>query len=405
MRWANLLHVYQPPGWSPAVITRVVKESYRPLFSFLRAHPGIRLTLNISGSLTEQLARSRHRSVLLGIRELVARQHIELTGSAMYHAILPLLPKREIIRQIRLNDRTNRRWFGAAYRPSGFFPPEMAYNQKLGRVLHTLGYRWIVLDSISHPNFVNYERAYHIRGTGLSAVFRNRYLSDYLAFSAHTTDIPQFPSIVRRWNGQTNVLITALDGENLGHHRPAAKDVWQRLVQRRDIETVTLSELLASLHDHTTIVPRPASWSSTGRELRRGVPFGLWRNPENDLHRLQWQLLAIVQRLVNQREQSGWKSSATRRAFDQALSSDWFWWASREPWWDVDIVVRAAQKFVAVATSLHPSAKILKRVQALAEKIEKTGRAWHQSGVAQRHARLFLEQQHSPRYLGGERVD
>lgn len=404
MKWLNLFHIYQPPHWSRNVIDKVVRESYRPLLSFLRSHPSVHLTLNISGSLTEQLARSRHRSFIHGLRALAARGQIELTGSAMYHAILPLLPKREIIRQIRLNEKTNRRWLGRSFQPRGFFPPEMAYNRTLGSVLSSLGFRWVILDSISHPNLVNHERAYHIRDTNLLTIFRNRYLSDYLAFSAQAKDIARFPSIVRRWNGQTNVLITAMDGENLGHHRPAAKRIWQRLVLRPRVELLTVSDLIQSLDDRETIVPRTAGWSSTAPEIRGGVPFALWKNPSNNLHQLQWRLFALVHRLIHEREQRRRVSPTLRREFDEALSSDWFWWASREPWWDVEIIARAANRFLRVAVLLRPSTTVLNRVQALTQDIATTARAWQATGAAQRHARLFLKNQRTPRYLGGNSV-
>ncbi|MBI4093299.1 MAG: hypothetical protein HY420_05230 [Candidatus Kerfeldbacteria bacterium] len=405
MRWANFFHLYQPPRWPAAVISKVARESYRPLVRFLLSHAHVKVTLNISGSLTEQLATNpRHKEIITGVRRLLNRGQIELTDSAIYHAILPLLPVREITRQIQLNRRLNRRVFGRAYRPSGFFPPEMAYSAKLGKILNKLKYQWVILDGLSHPGIVNYQQRYRIRGTKMTAVFRNRYISDYLAFAIQAGDSRRFLSTVQRWNGQQEILVTAMDGENLGHHRRAAKRIWQTLVHQPHIQTIKVSELLKTLPNDLAITPRAASWSSQSQELRRGVPFGLWRHPNNELHLLQWQLFLLVQSLVERHERRGRLSSSLRAEFDRAVASDWYWWASREPWWDVAIVVGAAQNLHTLAEELNPPPLLRDRLRALVHKIATTARRWQETGEARRHAGEFLKSARVPRYLGGERV-
>ena len=406
MRWANFFHIYQPPHWPHAVISRVARESYRPLVKFLLQHPRIRITLNISGSLTEQLAARRSFSdVIVGIRTLLNRKQIELTESAMYHAILPLLPDHEVRRQIVLNHAINRKTFGPAYRPRGFFPPEMAYSPKLGKLLGSLGYRWVLLDGISHPNIVDYETRYRINGTATAALFRNRYVSDYLAFEMKRSGTKQFLDTVERWSRQKELLVTGMDGENLGHHRHIAKKIWQTLVRQPHIETITLSELLSSLRSAATIAPRSASWSSSKAALRRGVPFELWKNPNNPLHALQWELFAIVHTLIHSQERATSAPTSLRNEFDQAVASDWFWWASREPWWDARIIVAAAQRLRVIGQECGPSPRENERIGALVEKIDSIAQRWHRTGAAQRHAARFLKGARTPRYLGGKSVN
>ncbi|MFH0829485.1 MAG: hypothetical protein V1907_04945 [Candidatus Kerfeldbacteria bacterium] len=405
MRWANFFHIYQPPHWPRAIIQKVARESYRPLIQFLLAHEHIRITLNISGSLTEQLtAGSQHQDIIKGIRTLLRRGQIEVVDSAMYHAILPLLPEHEIVRQVRLNHSTNRRAFGALYHPRGFFPPEMAYGPRLGTILSRLGYSWIVLDGISHPGYVDYTRKYTIKNTNLTAVFRNRYISDYLAFEIKLSQTNRFLDTVQRWNNQRDVLITAMDGENLGHHRHAAKRVWQRLVHEPHVETVTISELLQLLPGPDRVSVRSASWSSTSADMKMGVPFALWKHPKNSLHRLQWELFGTVFALVQERRKKGSLPSSLQKQFDQTSSSDWFWWASREPWWDIDIVVAAAQRLRLLGDQLNDNPNIAERMRALVDRITDTAERWNRLGIAQRHAVRFLKKENSPRYLGGKSV-
>lgn len=405
MRWVNFFHIYQPPRWPTSVIRKVSREAYRPLVRFLLRHRQIRITMNISGSLTEQLlALPEERDIIAGFRILLNRRQLELTDSAMYHAILPLLPEHEIIRQISLNHATNRKAFGASYRPTGFFPPEMAYSDKVAKIISRLGYRWVILDGISHPGIVDYTVRSQIRGTNLFAVFRNRYMSDYLAFQAQLRDQKTFPDTAMRWDGQVSVLITAMDGENLGHHRHEAKRLWQSLVQMPTVTTATINELIELQTPTVTLRPRAASWSTRQVELDKKVPFGLWQNPSNRLHKLQWRLFTIILNHMGHVERKKTLPHAIRREFDQIVASDWYWWASREPWWDVDIIVSIANRLQVLGNELNLGRNENEQVQRLVRDIISTAHRWQVSGATQRHATRFLKAVSTPHYLGGSRV-
>lgn len=405
MRWANFFHIYQPPRWPTKIIRRVSREAYRPLVRFLLSNRSIKITLNISGSLTEQLSKlSDQRDILAGLRVLMARRQVEPVDSAMYHAILPLIPPAETVRQIRLNHQVNRRAFGPAYRPTGFFPPEMAFSPAIGKILTTLGYRWILLDGIHHPGLVDYTVQARLAGTGLTGMFRNRFMSDYLAFEAHRSDRSKFFSTAERWSGQSSVLITAMDGENLGHHRHEARPLWQSLVRLPKITTVTLSELIAFQAPTTTVRARTGSWSTSQADLKRHTPLALWHNPRNELHRLQWRLFSILLRQVERRERQRPLSPAIRRQLDEAMASDWYWWASCEPYWDFDIIANAANRLQVLAHEIELDRQTGDTVQGLVRDIISTAHRWQASGAAQRHAARFLAGARTPRYLGGNRI-
>ena len=93
--FAFLWHIYQPPVQSHEVIKQIVNESYRPLIQVLKNHPNARVSLNINGSLTEQLNEYGYDDVLAGLCELGSNGQMDFTGSAKYHPILPLLPEPE----------------------------------------------------------------------------------------------------------------------------------------------------------------------------------------------------------------------------------------------------------------------------------------------------------------------
>lgn len=98
----------------------------------LREAPGGKITLNVNAILTEQLARYGLNDVIQGLRQLAERGQIEFTGTAMYHPILPFIPRDEVFKQIKLNPDVSRRYFGEVYRRTGFSPPEMCYSHNVG---------------------------------------------------------------------------------------------------------------------------------------------------------------------------------------------------------------------------------------------------------------------------------
>jgi alpha-amylase/alpha-mannosidase (GH57 family) len=74
-------------------------------------HPDLKMTFNISGCLLERLVDAKEDSFLERLKFLVKKKRIELTGSAYYHGFLPLLPEKEVIRQIRANEKNIKKYF------------------------------------------------------------------------------------------------------------------------------------------------------------------------------------------------------------------------------------------------------------------------------------------------------
>src|SRR5262249_50210171 len=137
----------------------------------------------------EQLDRYGHRDVVRGLAELAEAGTIELTGSAMFHPILPLLPRREMRRQIQLNEHACRRYLGEAFRPQGVFPPEMCYSRDVALIVRDLGYRWILVDEVARGTDLGSSsaslerRCYALEGLGeFYAFLKERPLSAKLTY-------------------------------------------------------------------------------------------------------------------------------------------------------------------------------------------------------------------------------
>ncbi len=316
--WVNILHIYQPPTQEKEVVEKVSDESYSLIVKLLETYPNLKITLNINGSLIELLEKYNRQNILDGIRKFVVAGRIELLGSAMYHPILPLLSRMEIERQIRLNEDTLRKYFGDAYKTRGFYLPELAYDKKVASVIKKLGFSFLVLDETHSHLPVNSDVAYVIKGNGLPVIFRN------IEFSK--TFPPEY-IFNNKDKIQSDYLVTLHDGELYGHWHKDDKGYYERIFTHNEVVTLTVSEYLARLTKKEAVVVREANWESTKQELESKVPFGLWNDPRNLIHkRLNTFKNFVLKTVESFGTDPGYEKA--RKYADKGVASCAWWWAS-----------------------------------------------------------------------------
>ena len=198
IRIVYLFHIYQPHWQTREVLEDNYNKFYLPLLQVLETNPNYKITLNISASLTEQLARENKIDFFDRVKALTRKGQIELVGSAAYHPVLPLIPEEEIIRQIKLNDEINSKYFGGEWVRKGFFIPELAYSQEVSKVIKSLGFDWISIDQTSVGENINWNSLYIDKNSGIKLLINNRVF--------YTPDEHKFS------HNKYNVLIS--DGEN-----------------------------------------------------------------------------------------------------------------------------------------------------------------------------------------------
>lgn len=406
MYWANLLHIYQPPGQKKEIIQRVAAESYRPIIDILEKRPNVKISLNINASLTEQLPEAGLSKMVTDLTALAGRGQIEFTGSAKYHVILALLPEREIIRQIELNDKTNKKFFGAVWQPSGFFIPELCYSKRVAAVVKKMGFKWIILDEIAYNgkfNKVKFDKLYLIKDVGLPVFFRNTRVSN-LFFTGEAKTVRDFKRIIEEDGRSDQYLPTALDGENLGHHQKGMDKLYAALLDTEKFKPVNFSDLLKIYPKSRGVTPVPSSWSSREVELKNKMPYPLWKNPQNGVHKKQWQLTYFVINTLY-KNQNDPNFNLARRKLDQALHSDQYWWASANPWWSVEIIENGGNMLLGVLKSLKKlSPKILQKAISLNKQISATAHGWQNTGRAQKIKEAYLRGEPYERYFAGKIV-
>lgn len=356
MRWANFLHIYQPYDQAQDILDQVVNQSYRRIFRGMRSIAAARLTLNINGALSELLQKRGYQDVIRDITTLAGEGKIEFTESAKFHTFLPYLPEAEIARQVRLNHETNKKIFGEVYRPTAFFPPEMAYSPLVGKVVAELGYKEIILDEIAFDGMVGhtpYDQTFKLQDTpSLQVVFRDRRLSN-LIISAAARDAKTFEEAVGESAGY---LLTAMDGETFGHHRPGLEELLFALMKSESIEQVFVSELPKLFPPKSMIAPKESTWAASEYDIAHHVQFHSWNDPDNQLHAIQWELYHFVlTEIVNAKESATF--SIAREKLDSALASDQFFWASNRPWWSIEMIERGAFMLTDALQALGPGYK------------------------------------------------
>jgi hypothetical protein len=363
-------------------LDKVCEESYRPLIKVFRDIPSAKVTVNINGVLTEFLRDHGKWDIIRGLVKLAENGQLEFTGSAKYHPILPLIPQDEMKRQITQNNETNRRLLGKIFAPRGFFSPEMCYSREMVEPIIETGHQWLLLSGVACPVEWHFDVIHGVSldDKSLSVFFRDDILSNKICF--HGISAQGFLEHLSQLKDDREdiYVITAMDAETFGHHiknweKIFLEEVYEALepleavksdVQQlqllaeehrdifglrergeaREIEVVTISELLDIFPRGSSIEPKPSSWSTSGEDLEAGNPYPLWADPNNQIHQLQWEHMNICIDMVKKameradNETSKYYADIARGLMDRALHSDQFWWASRRPMWDINLINR-----------------------------------------------------------------
>ena len=399
MYWANFLHFYQPPTQKRVWVDRITEESYRRVLKGLLEHPEARVTLNINGVLLDLWEEFGHKDVIEMVGQLLDRKQIELTGSAKFHPLLPKIPAEEIKRQIELNAATLKKYFGD-YQPKGFFPPEMAYDPKVAKIAKEMGFSWIIAEELSHPGKVAYDRIYQDQETGITLFFRERETS-YRILSGQLGTGKLFLDAIGGRVSKNEYLLTAMDGETFGHHRPGMDRALMELLSLEAVTTVLISEIPEKFPQVEKVTPRPATWALMEKDLEKKIPFARWDDPDNEIQKLQWQLtdLAIEAVRNSKFSQPGGLEDLNppglkaRQMLDRAIHSDQYWWASARPWWSLEMIERGAFELKeTILTVPDAAAETKQKAKDLYFAIITTGFAWQREGRVEELAQVEDEE-------------
>jgi hypothetical protein len=383
MKWANFLHVYQPADQQKDILEAIVTQCYRPIFTHLRDNKNLRITVNINGALLELFDKFGHKDLIQLLKEAGSEGRVEFTSSAKYHAFLPFLNADEIIRQIKMNDETNKHYLGDSYKPRGFFPPEMAFKEDVAKIVSDLGFEWMMLDEIAYkgiPDAVDYNKFYQIKDTNLKVFFRERRLSN-LIMSAVVRSPETLKDAMKGDMATDRYVVTAMDGETFGHHRPGLENMLFSVWSSKDFDLVNISDLLEEKREVEIITPLRSTWASSKEDIEKGIQFLSWSDPENIIHKWQWELVELVRKEVMAMDKNHPRYPQVRARMDVSLASDHFWWASAKPWWSVEMIEDGAFRLLDTLRMIPDvSPELLTEAGKLYENIISTAFNWQRTG-------------------------
>jgi alpha-amylase len=152
IRFALVLHNHQPIGNFDGVIEAAYHDSYLPFLETIERYPELPFALHTSGCLLDWLV-ARQPEYLSRLRRLVERGQLEIVGGGYYEPILPMIPPRDRLGQIRGYTEMLHELFGCKVR--GMWVPERVWEQNLVSDICAAGIEYTILDD------------YHFRAAGL----------------------------------------------------------------------------------------------------------------------------------------------------------------------------------------------------------------------------------------------
>lgn len=409
MYWANFLHLYQPYDQKPEILESIVTSSYRPLIKNLRKNSKVRLTLNITGSLLELFDKYGYKDLIDDLKYLGETRQVEYTGSAKYHAFLPLISESEIVRQIYTNDETCRYFLGTGYKPKGFFPPEMGYSDKVGKIVSELKYEWIIIDEIAYfrylekggssvheygephngqAEYVKYDKIYQLADNNTLVFYRERRLSNMI-MSAVVRTSDSLKEAMRKELKSNRYVITAMDAETFGHHRPGLENLLFEIFDDDDFDLVQISDLVKLFKlAPERLKPIESTWASSNDDIKNNRQFLSWYDKDNIIHKYQHEFVEMVLgevyrvgSLAGSDLAQDQISRKIRSMMDIALGSDHFWWASAKPWWSIEMIESGAHRLLEIIESIPDAdSQTVEKANMYYRKIISTAFAWQREG-------------------------
>jgi alpha-amylase/alpha-mannosidase (GH57 family) len=308
-------------------------------------------------------------NVLNVYREFSGKGQIELSASAFYHPILPLLCDTNIAavshpyvalpaqfahpedaeEQLRRSRRYFEEVFGQP--PAGLWPSEGAVSDETLRVAAKVGFTWTATDNGVLARTIQTEATpknayrpyvWQQNGQQIKIIFRDRQLSDLIGFSYHDMDADEaaehFLGEIRRNSepilrgGQDALVPIILDGENawesyVENGRPFLRELYRRIAADERIAAVTISEALGQMQAEKITRVHPGSWIDEN--------FDIWIGAEED--NCAWEQLLAARNKYEEAMRSPRASSIPesnrRTAWEELLiaeGSDWCWWYGPE---------------------------------------------------------------------------
>lgn len=369
MLWVNFLHWYQPANSDYYKIKEAVELSYKRVIQALEDNPNTHFTINITGCLVSRLVELKYFDLIEKINVLIDKGQVELTGSAAYHALLPLVDKKEIHSQVKENEEIIKKHFPKA-KLKGFFLPEMAYSPEVAKIIKKMGYAWLILDEISYQGRkkLNPNNIYNDKNSNLKVIFRSRkfsncYVPDEIGKILASDDDKKID--------KDTTIISATDGELYGLRHNDNSGKLEKVLSNKELKTILISNYISKFKNVEKTIIRKSNWEASEKDLLDKQPFRLWSDKKNEIHTKLWKLVNLSS-VIGERSKDDINYNWHRWHLVRGLASCTFWWASANNFkhnfgpqaWNPDEIERGANELIRSIRSLENSTSYAEKLKA-----------------------------------------
>lgn len=148
------IHNHQPVGNFGFIIEDAYEKSYKPFLETLEKHPKIKMALHFTGWLLDELDQ-RHPDYIKKIKKLVEKGQLEIFTGGFYEPIMPVIPEKDRIGQIKKLSSRVEELFGE--KPRGMWLAERVWEPQIAKSLSMAGVEYVVVDDSHFKNAGHYE--------------------------------------------------------------------------------------------------------------------------------------------------------------------------------------------------------------------------------------------------------
>lgn len=302
--FAMAFHSHQPVdnfGWE---LERAYDSAYEPLLAKLEGSPGVKASFHYSGNVLEWLERE-HPDHIERVAALAGKGQVEIIGGGCFEPVLAMIPERDALEQIKLNEGIISRVFGK--RPRGVWIAEKVWEPRMADTLAGAGVDYTIVDDHHMLRAgLTEEEIYGpcSTGSGKSRVTLFPSLTKLrynMPFKAPEVTRDFMRDIARKREGKTTCFFFADDTEKFGawpytyswvHKKGWLKDFFGMLEDSSDwLRTATYSEVLEEVSP-SEAVEVPASSYAEMMEWSGGDFRNFFKKyPESD--RMRTRMLGV----------------------------------------------------------------------------------------------------------------
>jgi 4-alpha-glucanotransferase len=137
------IHNHQPVGNFQHVFEDSYRKGYLPFLELLKKYPKVKTTIHFSGILLAWI-RDNHPETIMELKSMVASGQLEMMTGGFYEPILPTIPDRDKLCQIKKLTGFIRDNFD--YESKGLWLAERVWEPHLPKVLNQAGVKYTILD-------------------------------------------------------------------------------------------------------------------------------------------------------------------------------------------------------------------------------------------------------------------